>query len=111
VTLQELPGTQAELRQKSEGTKSSLSGVSVQDLDSETARQFQVPSSTQGVVVTDINPSSPAAGSGLEPGDVIQQVNKQPVHNTADFERAMGASKDATLLLVNRQGTTLYVAV
>jgi len=111
VTLEELPGTQAELKQKSDGTKSSLSGVSVQDLDSETARQFRVPANTQGVVVTDINPSSPAADSGLQPGDVIQQVNRQPVKNTADFDRAMRASKDETLLLVNRQGTTMYVAV
>ena len=61
--------------------------------------------------MTDINPSSPAADSGLQPGDVIQQVNRQPVKNTADFDRAMRASKDETLLLVNRQGTTLYVAV
>jgi serine protease Do len=111
VTLEEMPGTQAELKQKSDATKSSLSGVSVQDLDPETARQFRVPANTQGVVVTDINPSSAAADSGLQPGDVIQQVNRQPVKNTADFDRAMSASKNETLLLVNRQGTTMYVAV
>ena len=39
-------------------------------------------------MVTGINPSSAAADSGLQPGDVIQQVNRQPVKNTADFERA-----------------------
>jgi serine protease Do len=111
VTLEELPGTQAELKQNGDATKSSLSGISVQDLDAETARQAHIPASTPGVVVTEINPSSAAADSGLQPGDVIQQVNRQPVKNTADFERAMRASKDNTLLLVNRQGTTLYVAV
>ena len=111
VKLEEMPGTQAALKQNSDATKSALSGVSVQDLDSQTARQFRVPANTQGVVVTDINPSSPVADSGLQPGDVIQQVNKQPVKNTADFDRAMRASKDETLLLVNRQGTTMYVAV
>jgi serine protease Do len=111
VTLEELPGTQAELRQKGDATKSSLSGISVQDLDADTAHQAGVPASTPGVVVTDINPSSKAADSGLQPGDVIQQVNRQPVKNTADFNRAMSASKDETLLLVNRQGTTMYVAV
>jgi S1-C subfamily serine protease len=63
------------------------------------------------VVVTNINPSSPAADSGLQQGDVIQEVNRKPVHNTADFEAAMGNSKDQTLLLVNRQGSTMYVAV
>ena len=64
-----------------------------------------------GVVVTGISPSSPAADSGLRKGDVIQEVNRQPVKNTADFERAMRNSKEESLLLVNRQGHTLYVAV
>jgi len=111
VTLEELPGTVAELKQNGDATKSSLSGISVQDLDAQTARQAGVPANTPGVVVTDINPSSAAADSGLQPGDVIQQVNRKPVTNTADFEQAMRGSKDNTLLLVNRQGTTLYVAV
>lgn len=111
VTLEEMPGTVAELKQNGDATKSSLSGISVQDLDAQTARQAGVPANTPGVVVTDINPSSAAADSGLQPGDVIQQVNRKPVKNTADFEQAMRSSKDSTLLLVNRQGTTLYVAV
>jgi serine protease Do len=111
VTLEEMPGTQAELKQNGDATKSALSGVSVQDLDSQTARQAGVPADTQGVVVTGIDPSSKAADSGLQPGDVIQQVNRQPVKNTSEFEHAMRASKDETLLLVNRQGTTMYVAV
>jgi serine protease Do len=62
-------------------------------------------------VVTRINPSSAAADSGLQRGDVIQEVNRQPVRNTADFARAMSSSKNETLLLVNRQGRTMYVAV
>jgi len=70
-----------------------------------------LPANTTGVVVTGIGPSSPAAASGLQQGDVIQEVNRQPVKNTSDFERATRNSKDETLLLVNRHGNTLYVAV
>jgi serine protease Do len=62
-------------------------------------------------VVTEVDPSSHAANSGLQRGDVIQEVNHQPVKNTSDFERALSRSKDETLLLVNRQGSTRYVAV
>jgi hypothetical protein len=40
---------------------------------------------------------------------VIQEVNRQPVKNTADFERAMRNSKDKHLLLVNRNGSTMYL--
>jgi serine protease Do len=111
VTLGELPVEQASVEKDSDGTKSELSGISVQDLDARTARQLGVPANTAGVVITGINPSSPAADSGLQRGDVIQEVNRKPVHNTADFEAAMRGSKDQTLLLVNRQGSTMYVAV
>jgi serine protease Do len=109
--LEELPVKEASLGQESHGTKSSLSGVSVDNLDAETARQLGLPANAGGVVVTGISPSSPAADSGLQRGDVIQEVNRQPVKNTMDFERAMHNSKDETLLLVSRQGRTMYVAV
>jgi serine protease Do len=111
VTLGELPTEQASLEKGAGGTKSELSGISVQDVDPSTARQLGVPANTAGVVVTKVDPSSPAADSGLQRGDVIQEVNRKPIRNTADFEAAMRNSKDQTLLLVNRQGSTLYVAV
>ncbi len=111
VKLAELPVKEASVRSEPAGAKSVLSGVAVEDVDAQTARQLGLPANTAGVVVTKISPSSPAVDSGLRRGDVIQEVNRQPVKNTSDFERAMRDSKDQTLLLVNRQGSTLYVAV
>jgi serine protease Do len=111
VTLGELPTEQASAENPSGDSKSELSGISVQDVDAQTARQLGVPANTAGVVVTKVDPSSAAADSGLQRGDVIQEVNHKAVRNTADFEAAMRNSKDQTLLLVNRQGSTLYVAV
>jgi S1-C subfamily serine protease len=50
-------------------------------------------------------------GRGLRKGDVIQEVNHQPVHNVSEFEQAMHkAGKEEALLLVNRGGTTLFIA-
>jgi serine protease Do len=109
--LEELPTKEASVENPSQGNKSSLSGVSVEDLDAQTARQLGLAPTTKGVVVTRINPASAAADSGLQRGDVIQEVNRQPVRNTEDFERAMSNSKNETLLLVNRDGRTMYVAV
>jgi serine protease Do len=111
VKLAELPVKEASVRSEPAGARSVLSGVAVEDVDAQTARQLGLPANTAGVVVTKISPSSPAVDSGLRRGDVIQEVNRQPVRNTSDFERAMRDSKDQTLLLVNRQGSTLYVAV
>ena len=111
VNLAELPVKEASLENDRNGSKSSLSGVSVEDMDTQTARQLGLPPNTSGVVVTGINPSSRAAGSGLQRGDVIQEVNRQSIKTSSDFERAMRNSKDETLLLVNRRGSTLYVTV
>ena len=109
VDLGELPVKEASAQNDENGTKSSLSGVSVQSLDADTAQQLGLPANSHGVVVTGISPSSEAADSGLQRGDVIQEVNRQPVKNTQDFERALHSSNGQNLLLVNRQGTTMYL--
>jgi serine protease Do len=113
VKLGELPLSKEEARnQPDDASKDALEGVGVENLDAEIASQLQLPETTKGVVVTGIDPSSPKADSGLQKGDVIQEVNHQPVHNVAEFEQAMRKSdKDkGTLLLVNRGGTTLFIA-
>jgi len=91
----------------------SIDGVSVENLTPDTARQLKLPESTPGVVVAEVSPSSRAADAGLQPGDVIQQVNHQAVANTRDFSRAVGKSgkDDSVLLLVDRGGSTLFLAV
>jgi serine protease Do len=95
------------------GTDSTLEGVSVENLTPETAQEMKLAPETKGVVVADVDPSSHAADAGLRAGDVIQQVNRQPVKSVQDFDHAMASAKagDPTLLLVNREGTTLFVAV
>jgi serine protease Do len=74
---------------------------------------LKLPASTTGVVVSEVNPSSRAADAGLKPGDVIQQVNHQAVTNVHDFSQALNKSgkDDSVLLLVNRDGNTLFMAV
>jgi len=112
VKLAALPTEQAAVQNPSnEPSRNSLAGVSVQNLDSDTASQLGLPANSSGVVVTKVDPSSAAADAGLQRGDVIQQVNHKPVRNTADFDRAVSGSKDNTLLLVNRHGSTMFLAV
>jgi serine protease Do len=113
VTLGELPGENLKASNDNRGSKGTLNGLSVEDLDADARAELKLPQSTKGVVVTGIDPSSPLAGSGLQPGDVIQEVNRKPVQSVDEFEKAASAkgAGDGTLLLVNRHGTTLYVAV
>ncbi len=113
VKLGELPLSKEEARSQPDGaSKDALEGVSVENLDAETASQLQLPETVKGVVVTRIDPSSPKADSGLQKGDVIQEVNHQPVHNVTEFEHAMRKLEkgEGALLLVNRGGTTLFIA-
>ncbi|MCC7174427.1 MAG: DegQ family serine endoprotease [Bryobacterales bacterium] len=92
------------------GSESGLEGVAVENLTPQTARELGLPANTPGVVVADISPSSPVAGSGLQEGDVIQEVNRKPVKNVADYQQALRSAGKEPLLLVNRHGNTLYVA-
>ena len=88
-----------------------LEGVSVENLTSQVARGLNLPASAAGVVVAEVSPASAAASAGLKQGDVIQEVNRRPVKNVAEFEAAVRNSKEGTLLLVNRDGHTVYIGV
>jgi serine protease Do len=111
VKLGELPTTEASIEHESAGSSGALAGVSVEDLNAQSAKDLGLPANTQGVVVIKVGPASPAAEAGLRRGDVIQEVNRKPVKNISDFERAVAGSKEDTLLLVNRHGSTVYLAV
>jgi serine protease Do len=111
VKLGELPDETLKASNSKNKPSGSLNGLSVQDLDGVVRSQLKLPEGTKGVVVTDIDPASNAAAAGLRRGDVIQEVNRQPVKNVADFDKATAMASDPTLLLVNRHGTTLYLAV
>jgi serine protease Do len=111
VKLGELPNSKEQAENSQEGaSKDAFEGVSVDNLDANTAKQLGLPASTKGVVVTGIDPASPKADSGLREGDVIQEVNHLPVHNIGEFQEAMRKAGNSALLLVDRRGTTLFIA-
>jgi serine protease Do len=112
VQVSEMPGEKMEKASVSQDhTDKTLEGVQVQDLDAQTARQLGLPGSTKGVVVTNVDPASQAAASGLKEGDVIQQVNRKPVTNSDEFASALHNGNGESLLLVNRGGSKLFLAV
>jgi len=63
-------------------------------------------------VVTDVDPSGPAAEAGIEPDDVILQVNREPVKSAAELRAALRSSAGRpSLLLLSRGGRSLFLAV
>lgn len=113
VTLAELPRQASEPERGQERGEhgGALQGVSVEDIPPQAARQLGLKDAS-GVVVTDVDPASPAADAGLRRGDVILHVNRTPVKDSTEFERAIQASgRGAILLLVNRGGVNAFVAI
>lgn len=85
-----------------EGHTATLRGVQVEDLSRAITRQLEVPTTTAGVVITSVDPSSAAAAADLEGGDVIQEVNPKSVRNVAEYDRALAATDNQPALLLVR---------
>jgi serine protease Do len=112
VTLGELPEKANQTGPGGQGENSPMQGIQVDNLTPSVARELGVSPGTKGVVVTDVAPDSPSADAGLQRGDVIEQVNRHPVANVAEFNRAVReAGKQTIVLLVNRGGQTSFVVV
>jgi len=111
ITLGELPNEKIAASDETPEA-GTLDGLSAENLTPQVARQLDLPSGATGVVVTDVQDGSRADDAGLRRGDVIQQVNRQPIKNVEEFERAMKQAGDkSTLLLVNRSGHTSFVVI
>jgi serine protease Do len=97
------------------GTEVKPLGATVAALTPETRAEMSVPEGIDGVVITALAEDGAAADQGLRPGDVIEQVSQQPVHTPAEVNAIVGAAveakREAVLLLVNRDGSELFVAV
>ena len=114
VTIEQQPGTEklAENNGQSAPDTGTLNGVGVADLDSQTREQMKIPEHIKGVVITEVQPDSPAAEAGLKQGDVIQEINKHPVKTAEEAVKLTETPKDkVTLLRIWSNGGSHYVVV
>jgi serine protease Do len=90
-----------------------LASLRVQALDNAVMSQLNISAKTTGVVIASVEPGGQAEAAGLQRGDVIQEVNREPVKTMDDYQKAVSKIKkeDLAVLLVNRQGNSLFVAV
>ena len=83
------------------GPQSGKLGLAVGDLTQDVRQQLQVPDNMQGAVVENVRPASPADDAGLQPGDVILQVNRKPTASASQFvSQVHGQTDDGDLLLL-----------
>ncbi|HEY0427575.1 MAG TPA: Do family serine endopeptidase [Pyrinomonadaceae bacterium] len=100
---EESPGSQKE---------SGKLGLNLQPVTPQIAKQLDLPSDTEGLVVMDVDPEGASAEEGIAQGDVILEINRQPVKTLDDVSAALDKSGNRpVLLLVTRKGSTVYLTV
>ena len=86
--------------------------MQLQDLSPDIARFLNLPGGTQGALITEVTPGSRAARAGLQPEDVILEVNRKPVQSAADAATALKANPSAPQVLrIRRGGATRFLTI
>jgi len=116
VTLEELPVKQAAAATREKPSppsdRDSHLGIRVTDLTAELAAHLDLPANAKGVLVVDVEEGSAADQAGLQPGDIIQEVNRKPVRSAAEFQAELGkGGKSPLLLRINREAHSMFVAI
>jgi Do/DeqQ family serine protease len=115
ATLGELEGSrQRATRDEEESDEPGFgpTGMAVQSLTPQVARELGLSGRKEGVVVRDVNPDGAAASAGIQPGDVISQVNGEAVRSPGELRAALAASRDRpALLLVTRENADMFLAL
>jgi serine protease Do len=113
VTLEELGSKdKKEELNASAGNGKPRWGIGIADLTSDVREQLQAPSNLKGAVIQRVQPGSPAEEAGLQPGDVIQSVNRQQTPSAADVQKALASvpqGQDAMVLVWGNGGSTFRV--
>jgi serine protease Do len=106
-----LGGGRTERLEKNED-EGTLNGVGVADITKETRTQLDLPADLKGALVTEVESDSAAAKAGLAEGDVIQEINRQPVESAKQaVDLTAKPDTKRTLLLIWRDGVRRYVMV
>jgi serine protease Do len=87
-------------------------GLGLEDLTPDVREQLQAGNDVHGAVIQQVTPGSPADNAGLQQGEVITEVNRQPVHSAADVQKALSSvpkDSDALVLVWSNAGSTFRV--
>ncbi len=111
LDLEAESGTTSETEESVE--ESAGFGVSLDDITPDIARRLELPRATTGALVTEIDPTGPAAQSGMRRFDVITRINGEAVTSAADARRKLQAIASGRLarIIVLRNGEEAGLAI
>jgi len=105
VKLAERPRADGRLREPDDverpapsGRFGSSLGLSVRSLDEQFIRRAKLPAGMAGVIVSRVEPMSPAFDAQIQQGHVLLEINRQPVRSVGDFERIIAAAASGDVL-------------
>jgi serine protease Do len=109
MTVGKLAAEEGELETSAQPEKGKW-GLRLQNLDPMISNELGL-KTDKGVAVVGVEPGSPADQAGLQPGDVIVEVNRQPVSSVNEIKKRLDKSEDPdqVLLLVQRGEGKLFV--
>jgi serine protease Do len=92
------------------GAKTGKLGLAVSNLTADARQQINAPDQLKGVVVESVRPASPADEAGIQPGDVILEVNRKPADSASAFASVVHENQQGKplLLLVWSKGNASY---
>jgi serine protease Do len=87
-------------------------GLSLNEFTPELARKYGM-DYEPGLIILQVKDGSPADEAGLQPGDLIKEVNRKPVRDVKTFQNILSGIKKggAVLLRVKRGGNSLFVSI
>ena len=87
-------------------------GMQLQEITPEMAKNYGL-QRTSGVIIVEVENGSPAEAAGLTAGDIIVEIDKQPIGNLETFHRLLAGFKegDVILFLIDRESTTIFVTL
>jgi serine protease Do len=110
--LEERPSNEQLAAEPTKSQTAEKLGLTIQNLTDDLAKQFGLVGQ-KGVIVTDVEPGSPAAMAGIQPGSLIQEVNRKPVENVKEFKEAVdAAAKEGKVMLrVRYEKSSIFIVL
>jgi len=110
VTLGELPD--AERSAKADPQSTDDLGMTLSALTPSVAQQLRLPRTAEGVAVTAVDPAGAAARAGIEPGDLVREIDGRVVKSPGDVRAALTTKRDRpALALVQRGDRSFFLAL